>query len=190
MSNKKSATNLKIRSEFSNLLNEKGISNLTVSDITRKANINRGTFYLHYIDKYDLLQQLENEVLESLKAIFFKYNKENDDDLISFQSVLESLEYVKSNFNSVKGLIEGGDIKFVDKFKDIIRQTLQVKIEKSDILYYKKHNLPKKYADEILLCSIVSVIQLWIKDNALESPREVAEIIQKTKSITPSELLL
>ena len=128
MSNKKSATNLKIRSAFSDLLNEKGINNLTVSDITRKANINRGTFYLHYIDKYDLLEQLENEVLESTKAIFFKYNKENDNDLISFQSVLESLEYVKSNFNLVKGLIEGGDIKFVDKFKDIIRQTLQVKI--------------------------------------------------------------
>ncbi|MDU1453787.1 MAG: TetR/AcrR family transcriptional regulator [Paeniclostridium sordellii] len=190
MSNKKSATNLKIRSAFSDLLNEKGINNLTVSDITRKANINRGTFYLHYIDKYDLLEQLENEVLESTKAIFFKYNKENDNDLISFQSVLESLEYVKSNFNLVKGLIEGGDIKFVDKFKDIIRHTLQIKIEKSDILHYKKHNLPKKYADEILLCSIVSVIQLWIKDNALESPREVAEIIQKTKSIAPSELLL
>ena len=36
---------------------EKGFAALTVRDITRRAMVNRSTFYRHYLDKYDLLEQ-------------------------------------------------------------------------------------------------------------------------------------
>lgn len=42
---------------FENLLPEKGFQSLTVQDITDKAEINRATFYAHFADKYDLLDQ-------------------------------------------------------------------------------------------------------------------------------------
>ena len=38
-------------------INEKGFGNLTVSDITERAGINRGTFYIHYKGKQDLLNR-------------------------------------------------------------------------------------------------------------------------------------
>ncbi len=40
---------------------EKGFAALTVRDITKHAMVNRSTFYRHYLDKYDLLEQLMNE---------------------------------------------------------------------------------------------------------------------------------
>ncbi|EEL70861.1 hypothetical protein IGA_00005 [Bacillus cereus HuA3-9] len=43
-----------IRDALTELINEKGFDSITVKDITARANINRGTFYLHYRDKYDL----------------------------------------------------------------------------------------------------------------------------------------
>src|SRR5699024_421520 len=48
------------------LLNEKDLDKITISDITQNADINRGTFYLHYEDKYMLLNKMENEYIEYL----------------------------------------------------------------------------------------------------------------------------
>jgi AcrR family transcriptional regulator len=46
---------------------EKGFAALTVCDITRRAMVNRSTFYRHYLDKYDLLEQHLNEIYEVLE---------------------------------------------------------------------------------------------------------------------------
>jgi AcrR family transcriptional regulator len=46
-----------ILNAFEELLPEKGFQSLTVQDITDKAEINRATFYAHFADKYDLLDE-------------------------------------------------------------------------------------------------------------------------------------
>ena len=43
---------------------ENGFAAITVRDITERAMVNRSTFYRHYLDKYDLLEQYLNEVYE------------------------------------------------------------------------------------------------------------------------------
>ncbi len=48
------------------LLKHKTLEKITIKDITESADINRGTFYLHYLDKYDLLEQIEDEYIERL----------------------------------------------------------------------------------------------------------------------------
>ena len=46
---------------------EKGFAALTVRDITERAMVNRSTFYRHYLDKYDLLEQHLNEIYDVLE---------------------------------------------------------------------------------------------------------------------------
>lgn len=52
-----------IREAFFELLAEVGFAKMTVADICRRAEINRGTFYLHYEDKFALLDALIDEAL-------------------------------------------------------------------------------------------------------------------------------
>lgn len=52
-----------IREAFFALLAEVGFAKMTVADICRCADINRGTFYLHYEDKFALLDALIDEAL-------------------------------------------------------------------------------------------------------------------------------
>ena len=52
-----------IREAFFDLLAEEGFAKMTVADICRRAEINRGTFYLHYEDKYGLLDAMIDEAL-------------------------------------------------------------------------------------------------------------------------------
>ena len=43
------------------LMKEKKIQDITVREISEMADINRGTFYLHYKDIYDLLEHVESD---------------------------------------------------------------------------------------------------------------------------------
>lgn len=50
------------------LIEEKGFEAITVGDITQRAGLNRVTFYLHYHDKWDLLERSIDDVREELEA--------------------------------------------------------------------------------------------------------------------------
>ena len=56
-------TKAAIRDAFFDLLGKSGFSKISVTDICKAAQINRGTFYLHYEDKYALLDELIGEAL-------------------------------------------------------------------------------------------------------------------------------
>lgn len=62
-----------IRECLTELLKEKRIQDITVREIAEKADINRGTFYLHYKDIFDLMEQIENELLEELEEVLRRY---------------------------------------------------------------------------------------------------------------------
>ena len=54
-----------IHEAFFELLHQKGFARTSVTDVCRRAQINRGTFYLHYEDKYALLDEVIDEALDA-----------------------------------------------------------------------------------------------------------------------------
>ena len=55
------------RESLLTLLNEKPLRSITVKELCARAKLNRGTFYAHYADVYDLMSQIEEE----MKTAFF-----------------------------------------------------------------------------------------------------------------------
>ena len=62
-------TRMVIQQTFLELLQKKPISKITVTEICEIAGINRATFYKHYMDPYDLLEQFENEAIQGLLSM-------------------------------------------------------------------------------------------------------------------------
>lgn len=62
-------TRASIKKAFITLLFEKDFDTISIKEITEFAQIGRKTFYLHYIDKYDLLDQIVSEKLTELEQI-------------------------------------------------------------------------------------------------------------------------
>lgn len=56
-----------IRQAFTSLLEEKPIQRIAVTELCQRAGINRSTFYAHYGDIYDLLQQIEEDMLRDFQ---------------------------------------------------------------------------------------------------------------------------
>ncbi|MCR4942973.1 MAG: TetR/AcrR family transcriptional regulator [Clostridium sp.] len=76
-----------IKESLLELLKEKNIHKVTVTDICKKADINRGTFYSHYKDAHDLLNSMENEFFDTA----YNFVKDYSDD-----ALLKVLYLIKS----------------------------------------------------------------------------------------------
>lgn len=51
---------------FLELLNQKSFTKITVTEICKNAEINRGTFYLHYYDIHDVLSDIFNDMTQDM----------------------------------------------------------------------------------------------------------------------------
>ncbi|MGI1828212.1 TetR/AcrR family transcriptional regulator [Ligilactobacillus salivarius] len=69
---RKTDSKKRILKAFIAILNTDGFNKMTVSKITSLAHINRGTFYLNYIDKFDLLEEIEQEIFTKIKTILLE----------------------------------------------------------------------------------------------------------------------
>ena len=60
-------TKAAIRAAFAEMLEEKGdLDKITVTELVRRADINRSTFYLHYSDIYDIVSEIENSLMNEI----------------------------------------------------------------------------------------------------------------------------
>jgi AcrR family transcriptional regulator len=178
-----------IRTALSELIEEKGFNDITITDITSRADINRGTFYLHYTDKFDLLEQIENEVMleiqEQTKLIdsINMLNVSSLNEPIPF--IVKLFEYFKKNSVFIKAILgPKGDPLFHIKLKKFIEINL---FEKKLIKTVKKENMlvPTEYFLSYVLSAHLGVVQQWLETGMKKSPEEMALILSRMSSLGP-----
>ena len=62
-------TKARLREALVELLREKRVEEITVTELTRRADVNRGTFYCHYRDVHQMVEQLEERLRTYRQAI-------------------------------------------------------------------------------------------------------------------------
>lgn len=160
-------------------LKEKNFNKITVRELCEYADMNRGTFYLHYLDIYDLMDKTEQKMLDE---IF-------DDESGEYRSlptyVLKTFEYIKSHKDIFKMMLTGYNINgFVNKLgKRLSERTTHVlpKVVK---------NYDEKIAENVILFYVggaASLIYGWVVDNDCEIP---AETLMQTVGYVADVLLV
>ena len=62
-------TRVLIKSTFAEMLSEKKeINKISVTELVKRADINRGTFYSHYDDVYSVAEDYENDAMDVVNA--------------------------------------------------------------------------------------------------------------------------
>ena len=69
-------TRKQLRECLVTLLKQKKVQDITVRELTELADLNRGTFYLHYKDVFDLLEKTESELLDNFNQLVMKHDAE------------------------------------------------------------------------------------------------------------------
>lgn len=166
-----------------NLLEKKDIDYITIKEICDKAGVNRSTFYLHYENISDLI----NECMEYINKNFLSQYKQNTSVFIDSikDSELEDLYLIKSDY-----LIPY--LNFIKEHKNVFKATLfnpdvmQANkrinsLEKHVIIpIMKRYDIPEekmKYILSFYIHGIVAVVNEWIKNDCEDSIEKIQNII-------------
>jgi AcrR family transcriptional regulator len=179
---RKIKTQAAIREAFISLIEEKGFEAILVSDIAERANINRGTFYLHYQDKFDLMDKIQTEIIENIQRLVAQANALDLPNLKDLEKpipiIVSIFEYLKENANLVHAifLLEGGH-----PFQARIRKTIErnLKLEFLTGLTTKNFIVPSNYLLSYAISAHFGVILDWLDRGCIESPGEMAIILAK-----------
>ena len=165
----------KIIVAFIILVRSKGFNKLTVSDITKEAQINRSTFYAHYIDKYDLLNKLELKVLQHTYEIMGKIKFTSKNTECSLDNIFEGFKEIANYLNSEREVINilynQGDGKFFDHLKNSVKKEMHKLREKNNLKF--NNLLPSDYADELIVNSALDIILFWIQKRRTRDARRI-----------------
>lgn len=114
-------TRKQLRECLVTLLKQKKVQDITVRELTELADLNRGTFYLHYKDVFDLLEKTESELLDDFNQLVMKHDAE-DLKKHPYGIFVEIYTLAYDNADLVEILLgENGDLNFLNRLKQLIR---------------------------------------------------------------------
>ena len=178
-----------IRSALAELIDEKGFINVSVTDLTQRADINRGTFYLHYVDKYDLLEKIENEIIQEIEDETKHLDSVNmmniDTTNEPLPFMVKLFEYFRENSVIIKSILgPKGNPTFDRKIKKFIKTNLFEK-QKSKSFNVDQAVISEEYFIPYILSADLGVIQHWLEKGMKESPDEMALILARMSLLGP-----
>lgn len=153
-----------LKSSLLELLEKKPLSKITIKELCAKVDINRTTYYRYYLDPYDQLEKIEDEIFNDMITFIGTNNTRNNS--LRLKSILK---YINDRKEEFKILLVKGDINFQDKLLSFIGKKIFESKNKDDI------NLEIKYIYTAV--GSFGVLSEWIKGNLKLSIEELSKKI-------------
>lgn len=175
-----------LKTGFASLMKEKEFKDIRVKDITDLVDLNRGTFYLHYNDTYDLLEKIENEVLDNFQTMIDTYRPQVDGHSI-LPVIAPIVDYIVDNLDVCRVLFQNKTSNdFWGKFQNLIRKNGVSMIH----MTYPNYN--QEYLDyffSFVTTGILGLIKEWF-DTSMRLPKnELVLLSDKLISATATSIL-
>ncbi|PNZ68213.1 TetR/AcrR family transcriptional regulator [Staphylococcus croceilyticus] len=170
-----------IKKAFIQLLKEKDLDRITVQDISNQADINRGTFYLHYEDKYSLLSDMEDEYISEIWSLtqFNQFNASSPekiaDEFIS-NTLTKILQHIADNMDFYHTILQlDRKSKLEDKIYFLIKENMQKYISINNEI----DGIPEMYFHSYVAGATISTIKYWVQDENRITVDELTQHIFK-----------
>ncbi|AGK53212.1 TetR/AcrR family transcriptional regulator [Bacillus sp. 1NLA3E] len=150
------------------LMTEKNFDDITIQDISDKANVSRGTIYLHYVDKFDLLDKLIEEHINELREMC-----ESASELDYKDANLPWFEYLESNYLFFSAMLASkGAPYFRSQFVEFLIEEFKDEVNTSE---GKNHGLNEVVILQFIVTSYVGIVEWWIKNGMPYPPNIMSE---------------
>lgn len=165
-----------LRAALVELMKEKRVQEITVREISELADFNRGTFYLHYKDVFDMVDRIEEELIEELERLLEQFMPQEEGESV-VPMLRRIFEFLKDNADIGRVLLgPNGDLSFVSRVKVLVRNrmlTIWPKIAKTTDTAYLD------YFASYIVSGFVGLFEAWLAHDMKESPQEMAELAKK-----------
>ena len=161
------------------LIKKKKLSCITITDLCAQAKINRNTFYYHYNNIFEFLDEHKQIVIEDMNKVLEKSRSH------SKQAHVELCQALKRHPHFLNILISPNcDIDYFNDIFETASKITEVFADSSN-LGAARENLIDTYCN----AGANAVIQKWILGGMTESPEEIADIIWEASSKGPFTLM-
>lgn len=167
-------TKLSLRESLLTLLLEKPLHKITPSELCRKANMGRNTFYAHYHSPEHLLHTVEDDLYEEVSGAI----KMLEADWSSIKLLTTIIEILAKNRSLCMALFSNcNNLDLLHRIVELNRETITEKWKQEGM------NLPNSQGDILYTYfsnGSLAVVQKWALDGMKKSPRELALFIGAT----------
>ena len=155
------------------LLQKKQINQITVKELTELVDVNRGTFYFHYTDVYDLLYKTEERFFNDFNTVLNGTVLKSSDDMYPY--LVEIFSFLEKNANMCRIFFsENCDMKFFNDIKALVNERCfafrRTSTDKSD-------NKRTALYNAFVVNGCVGLMQRWLEDDFAETPEEISQIV-------------
>ncbi|SDZ38322.1 DNA-binding transcriptional regulator, AcrR family [Evansella caseinilytica] len=138
------------------LMAEKDFEHITINEIAEHADVNRGTVYSHYTDKYDLLDKcIEAQLQQLIKSCLPMDETETN---LSMDSLLRTFQQMEKDIFIYRTLLTN---KGVPSFRNHLQEMMKKEI-REQINEYSMDDTSKEIIVQFLSSAIVGVIEWWL----------------------------
>ena len=178
----------------SELAGGEDIAHLNVGMLTDRAGLTRRSFYSHYRDIPDFINQVEEGVLDDIRHLISQISAatlpdlyRNIDELEPAPGSVELLRYLSDNRGLVGSLLgPGGDPSFIKKLIDLAREELADRMQ-AGIMGLALGTFFDYYLTYVVAAE-VGIVQRWIEHGLIESPETMARIMTVIAFVRPGDL--
>lgn len=166
-------TRMLIRKAFTDLLSRKPIQSISIKELCELAGINRGTFYAHYHDIYDLMNQMQTEMLDDFQNALAPLLSDRSKASRPTDITTEIFQCIKDNSDlCTVTLGPYGDKQFLLRLTNIGRDVCLESYSR----YFEKASPSKlEYYYAFASAGCIGLLQKWL-DNGMTAPAsEIAE---------------
>ena len=168
-------TKARLRQALTALMRQKDIKDITVKEITERADVNRGTFYCHYRDIYDMIAQTENALFEELEEVLDAYT--TSDLRAGLIPILEDIfRFVQANADFCGALLSGQRDSAL--FQRLYQVVYSKCLEEWGELYGLGRDPLRDYYMNFLVSGVVGLVQVWVSQGLRKSPEEMAALAE------------
>ena len=158
-----------LQEALAQLLTDRVLRKITVQEVADLAQVNRVTFYKHYLDIYDLYDQLESEVLADFGLLILNYREKSKNEFCE-----GLLDYIEANHKIMKMMFSPyntGELR--DKFCKMVMGLFRLmQTEKNNIVFT---DVRMDYYSTYQAKGFIALIEKWVLED-FSQPR--AFIIQ------------
>lgn len=165
------ATQERIEEAFWGLLADRGFQKVTVRALSERSGINRGTFYLHAEDKYDLLSQVEDRMHQGMMggAAIAPDGSYEDRVPSMVAPMIAGSRFVYENRERVLLMDDTCDPLFFSKYASKVKAAMLGNIG---------NLLPEqRYALALMEGVVGSLFGEWVRGGMKETPEEYVSIV-------------
>lgn len=165
-------TEQQLKKALSSLAKEKSIKEISVSELSKEAKISRATFYLHYRDPHDMIEQWSNDLLNQLLGIIESSEKMETKKL--FQSVFVC---IKDNREIATLILHAANpLNFLKQIDILVRNLTKE-------TFVKKFHLTDTVQSDYLLTFVIGgsagIIMEWIQNDMKESTTKMGDLLHQ-----------